>query len=310
MKNFEINTEQDAINCLEQLLAGEQLNPVFNAWPSLTIHADGEQYHQSISSRNMSGLLEFQSSILRIYAELKSGKPYISNLTNEEKNALEIVYNIEQGSSNYIGDITEIVRQLSTKMTSTELTITVITALVLWFGSSAYQKHKDTQLQMAISEQETKRAQIMADAMSVASTHLKDVGETASNAHIELLKGYISADKVSMQGEVFDQSEIEKLTATTRTKATMKRLDGEYLVQMVDIPSANYADMRVRVFSSATGNIHLSLADEAQNSDLIKQLQDAQREKTALSLIINAKSYGDEIRNAELVGIKSIQPTE
>lgn len=301
--NIEINNEKDAVSCLEKLLTGENLKPIFKDWPTLAIHAKGQQYHQSITSRNMTGLLEFQNSIYRIYAELKSGKPYISNLTNEEKNALEIVYNIENGSSNYIGEINEIVRLLASKMTSTELTITIMTALLLWFGTTAYSKHKDTQRQIVNAEQETKRSQIMADALSIANNNLKDVAETGSNAHIELLKGYATADQVEVQGEVFNRDEIESMTATTRTKASIKRLDGAYVIQMMDMPSPNYADIRIRVFSLETGNLLLSLTDEAQNKDTIKQLQEAQREKVEINLIINAKAYGDEIRNAELAGI-------
>lgn len=302
---FIIDSEEKALEAIDKLLKKETITPVFKGWPVIEVHASGDQYHSSITSKNMAGLIAFQDSIYRLYAEIKSGKPNLTTLSKEEKDNLEIVYNVNGGSSTLDGEMANIVQQLVAKMTSIELMITIIVALVLYFGNRAWETHKTTQVTLQKDQQDTEREKIITDAMVIANKHLKDLAETAVIARNDLLKGFSSAENVDVQGNRFSNEEINNLTKSTRSRSSTSRKDGEYIVKMVDKPTLGFDDVRIRVFNEELGNLLLSLGVDASNKDTLTKLQNAQANELPIYLLINTKMCGEDIREAELIGIKT-----
>ncbi|ARU64355.1 hypothetical protein FWK45_01975 [Histophilus somni] len=74
----------------------------------IKIQGDPLRYNGSINYSICKGICEFQNEIWRAYAEIKTGKPHITQLTQEEKEALEITFTVKEGCTEIIGDLTEL----------------------------------------------------------------------------------------------------------------------------------------------------------------------------------------------------------
>ncbi|WP_262363927.1 hypothetical protein [Histophilus somni] len=74
----------------------------------IKIKGDPLRYNGSINYSICKGICEYHNEIWRAYAEIKTGKPHITQLTQEEKEALEITFTVKEGCTEIIGDLTEL----------------------------------------------------------------------------------------------------------------------------------------------------------------------------------------------------------
>lgn len=71
----------------------------------IKIQGDPVRYNGSINYAICKGICEFQNEIWRAYAEVKTGKPHITLLTQEEKDSLEITFTVNEGCTEIIADL-------------------------------------------------------------------------------------------------------------------------------------------------------------------------------------------------------------
>lgn len=328
MATLEITNEQDAYALLDKALSGKLPKDAvveFKGWPTLELHLKGKQFKGSITPPVMKALLEFQQGIYQSYASAKYDNP-AKRLTDHEKEALQINVKVTDGTTglqiNYQEIAKELATQLVTKMTPEQVTTVVLTFAVLFFGKVAFAKYldyrKETRLaeltddterakidtMRAMSEQETKRAEILARALSSAP-RLENVGRIAEDTHTELLKGVRTADSADIAGVPVTGEAALTLVHNARRKSDEVRLDGVY--RLLKLDWSDVTKFKVRVWNTET---RLELEAEVQDDTLTGNykalLQKAEWERAPVKLQINARKVGEEYRGAVILEVSSV----
>lgn len=135
-KTLTIKSEEDALNLLETLKEEELMEaPVicFQGWPSLEILISGSEYNSSLKSSQLRALVKLQDSIYYQYG-LINNKQY-KNLTNEEREQLELKVTVRKGSSDILVELTKVFNNLLANGIPSTNIITGIVLLSAIYGS-------------------------------------------------------------------------------------------------------------------------------------------------------------------------------
>lgn len=236
-------------------------------------------------------------------------------LSVEDQRLLDIRFLITDGSSGVeLEDkiIEAVVMGLIAKMTGDQITITIVIFLVLYFSSSfgrywisqAYEARKQDRTageREKLSEEETKRAQILADALTKKS----DL-EGLRLASIEVKKDLVSAarsfDRSRVLGADLTSEEARVILSKDREKSVGRRIDGEY--DVARIVTEQDAPFGFRLKNLKTGEEFDARADEGEiPSEDIHSLFQAAEHRTSVFVSVNGRYVGDRLASANIVRV-------
>lgn len=326
-----ISNEIDAFNVLE--LIKEKSDDFFNDaqvsfqnWPQLTMRLRGDGFHGTISPTVMSGFIDFQKSIYRAYALAKYNSVNINKLTKEEKRELEFFVSVEESCSLFGVDfqaaLEKLMENAGSKLSRKDVLGIALVLGIGFFGESAYstymedRKHErelaaKTEEQRAMyenmrfaSEEETKRMQLLYN-LGKQNAQISNIQEYSYQAKTALVKASRAADSVELASVEFDGEVADDLVKNARKTALNVRLDGRYRILNVDSSNVDVFKVKVRDLDSRDEFIAI-VQDETLESRYKNLIKDAEWSKKAISLAINAKELGGEIRQATIIQAEEI----
>lgn len=114
---WKIENAQELSNFINLLKADENIDLekvelTFLKQVKIKIKGDPHRYNGTINYAICKAICEFQNEIWRTYAEIKTGIPHITQLTQEEKNALEIIFTVNEGCTEIIADLTDMFKEM------------------------------------------------------------------------------------------------------------------------------------------------------------------------------------------------------
>lgn len=250
-----IRSEEDAWAALEAALRGDVLADVrelrFEGWPSLDLNVKGRDWHSTVPTRVMPALLDVQKDLHRAYASIRYDEPNLRRLRSEERDALEVVVKVKEGSSAFNADLweqlTELGKAAVTRMNGTEATIAVIgVALIIaapvmwkaWLSSRVEEKQIAADLErdqaelaarVQLSQHEQARMEIMARAMQ-AQPVVQAAQEDAQATANTLLKATRAGDTLSRGGVQIAAHEAHVLAQPERERAKDIELHGVFRI--------------------------------------------------------------------------------
>lgn len=201
---YVVTSEEDFFNFVAAVRTENDLDDpefifpevVFDGWPILDINVKGERYHSSITSAMLFGMSLLNEEIQRAYATIRYGSQNLQRLTNDDKQQLDIVFNISEGSSDAEGTTDKIInavvtflRESMTGMNGWQKMCIVI-ALVGAAGTCAYHytsEHFETERHSA--DQQTQLVQTTAAGINQAlqtTLEVKQRGETDASKEVEM----------------------------------------------------------------------------------------------------------------------------
>lgn len=317
-----VRSEEDAFTLLQKALTNELADQPyvleFDHWPVLTLRFVGEGYNSTITPRIAEALVELQHAMNRSYARLVRHASNANVLTKEERKAIEFKAKVDEGSSLITVDLGEYAETLTTalvgKMTGTELVITILGIAISGGALLAYKaflaaRSEDKKVDQAtkqtvqLSEQETKRLQIFANAV-LQRPELKAVHEDFDNVRHDILRSVGDASRLDVQGFPLSQEQARVMAITPRTRAEEVQLNGNYRIVKLDWSKAE--EVRISLFGTdetqrefiATMRIH-NLTP--QN---IEKLKACEWERKLVYLSINATVLRGEVTSAAIVGVE------
>ncbi|EPU1130252.1 TPA: hypothetical protein ACIJRQ_002702 [Klebsiella oxytoca] len=175
----------------------DELDIVFEGWPLLYINVKGDKFHSSLTASMIAGMASMHEAFQRAYAVAKYGSPKLNLLTNEDKQALDVVFRVEEGSTESTTDWSfttnnaiDFLQRTMENMSGVEK-MTVLLALIsaLTICGCYYLHCKKTEKK---GENDSKSEDIktvvsgMKDAFTIAA-ELKSKGETPASRDIEQL---------------------------------------------------------------------------------------------------------------------------
>lgn len=161
---------------------------------------------------------------------------------------------------------------------------------------------KDSELQgrLALSKEETKRLEVVTQAMK-QQPRLTLAKEEFDDARDGVLRSSADADSVELDGVVLTGQQATAMARQPRTKSEEAQLNGVYIITGVTWPSEVEVFLDLRSVDG-NGEFKASLSTESllqRDKDLIAK---AEWDRTPLYLSINAKKLRGEVVSAAVVG--------
>lgn len=209
------------------------------------IQGDQHRYNGSINYAICKGICEFQNEIWRIYAEIKTGKPHITQLTQEEKEALEITFTINAGCTEIIADLTELLNAirkcftgLTNGMTGRQKVFTYTAFAICIGGAVVGSKWLDSQKEIELAKiqaeerQATKQSET--EVLKQAFQTIQAVATESSNSRFkQAIKSIEEHTEKAYSEVVRSVSDAEQITISNGSNTEIK-LDKPQLDKIVD----------------------------------------------------------------------------
>lgn len=226
-----IRNEDDAWRVLKYALDHgsdilEDINVVFEGWPTYDLNIKGKDWHSSVPTRVMGPLLEVQKDLHRAYTSICYSSGNLNRLTVEDRAKLELVIEVKEGSSEYDADLWKqlgaIAEAAVGKMTGTEIIITVVSlGLIITGGAVAKHwistrlKEKESDNQIELSMQETERVRVITEAMS-RQPMIAEANENSIVTQSKILKALKPGDRIMTAGVSLSSEEAREVAQTER----------------------------------------------------------------------------------------------
>lgn len=300
----------------------------FENWPVLTLRFVGEGYNSTITPQIAEALIELQHAMNRSYARLVRHAASANVLTKEERKAIEFKAKVDEGSSLITVDLGEYAQTLTTalvgKMTGTELVITILGLAITGGALVAYKSFlaarsedkkidQATQQTMKLSEQETQRMQILANALTQRPA-LQAAHEDFDNVRHDILKSVGDASQLEVQGIGLSQEQAKKIASTPRSKPEDVQLNGTYRIVKLDWSKED--EVRISLFSLGATQLEFTASMRAHNltEQNIEKLKACEWERKPIHLSINATVLRGSVTTATIVGVEwptaPLEPTQ
>lgn len=210
----------------------------------IKIQGDPLRYNGSVNYSICKAICEFQNEIWRTYAEIKTGKPHITQLTQEEKDALEITFTINEGCTEIIADLKELFKEmrkcfmgLTNGMTGKQKIFTY-TTLAICIGGAVVglkwiESQKDIELAQIQSAEKKAAENIEAQKLATILTTIKDVANQSANPRFKQSIQSIEEHTEKAYSEVVRAaSDAENITISSNNVET--KLDKPQITKIVD----------------------------------------------------------------------------
>lgn len=317
-----IRSEDDAWRALKYAIENgsdipEDFDVVFQGWPTYDLNIKGRDWHSTVPTRVMGPLLEVQKDLHRAYTSICYGSGNLNRLTSEDREKLELVIEVKEGSSEYDADLWKqfgaIAQAAVGKMTGTEIIITVVSlGLIITGGAVAKHwistrlKEKESDNQIDLSTQETERIRVITEAMS--RPVIAAANENSIVTQSKLLKALKPGDRITTAGVSLSSEEAREVAQTERAVSEDVDIRGVFRVMANDATSG--AGFKIKVERVADG---LKLSAEVPMELDIEQkklIQKAEWSKgmELVSLHITGSMLRENINNAVVYSASA--PTE
>lgn len=306
-----VNGEAGAWEFIAQALEGKYDNNVieleFDNWPQFHINIKGDRYNSTLPASLMKSLVDLQGHLYRVYADLVYGKS-AKALSDDERKALEIVFKVEQGSSNVVADLsgffTELGKSAMEKMTGTQVITAVLGVAALWTGASTYNAYLDDK-QKALEEQ-NRHAVTMK--LMEAQPKLAGISNEHAASYNNILKSVPDATRVTLGETQLNRLQVEAITKQERKATELTRIDDKYLITSLKIKPDSYRIEVLRVsdertFPTELMKGYLTMAE-------MDQITKAFTSEVPINLKVLGRVRGDVITTANIIGIKEQTPVD
>ena len=295
----------------------KNLGLVFSGWPEFSVKVNGRDWHGTVPTRVMSPLLEVQRDLHRAYAQVCYGFPNVRRLRDDERDSLELVIKVDEGSSDYKAPLWEQLNQLANKalekMDSRDVLIAVLgVALILggvevgkeWIA--ARQAEKGVEQTVALSHEETERLKIFAEAVKQQPA-LKETRADSVASQNRLLKTVRPGDSVVIRGVSLQGYQAMEVAQEDRARSTEVHLTGIFRVLAND--ASKGSGFRIKVARIEDGMTFTAEVPLELDTDQKKLIQKAEWSKGAVLVHLDVR--GDLLRgnvnNAVVIGALAVE---
>lgn len=153
-------------------------------YPILGVKLTGneQRLNGQLTSTICKGLSEFHLDLQKAYCIVRYNSDNLQKLRTEDKKNLEIIFKVEPGCTNIIGDLTalldslkDVVHKATDNMTGNQKTAFFLTLVLSIGGAYAFSSYTDLQKQKLTSEKEIKLAELNKGQIDTFTTALVDV---------------------------------------------------------------------------------------------------------------------------------------
>jgi len=317
-----IRSEEDAWALLERVLTGEEFDEhtelEFDGWPVFAMKVRGRDWDSSVPTRVMAPLLEVQRDLNRAFAELRYGSPNLLKLKEDEREQLELVVKVKEGSSDFEAELatkfTEMAKMAIERMNGTESLIAVLGVALTIGGVVGFrawlayrQQIKGLEVDVVRSEQETRRMEIMASVANHQPAVLNAINSSIETNN-KLLKALKPDDVVTFKGERITGAVAAEVTQPERAASEDVQLDGVFRV----LGNRTDKSAGFRITLQRVTDDLIVTADVPQELNPLQKaaLKEAEWGKTLLDASIAASILRGSLHSALVISARAHVPPE
>ncbi|WP_338881714.1 hypothetical protein WHX56_15210 [Achromobacter veterisilvae] len=315
-----IGSEAAAFELMERALRkefeGSNVHLSLQNWPRLRVSLRGEGYDSTITADVAEALVDVQKRLNRAFALVVLNHASAVHLKEEQRDALKFKAKVEKGSSLITLDLSSAVQYIAQsmvgKMTGTELLIaalgvaTIIAATSVtkqYLKDRAENKHvsEETKRTIAMSQEETKRQKILADALSPRAA-LRHVKQDFDEARDEILSSVGDADTLKINGIEVDRHSAKEMARRPRASSQEVQLNGTYFVSEASFKQE--FSTRVWLRRKEDGKeFAAEFQDESLDQMQLDILRDAAFARTPVYLSINGAQLRGDVTKATIISV-------
>lgn len=323
---IKVGSEGAAFELLHRALtkefAGDNVILSLHNWPKLKISLQGEGYDSTITADIAESLVDVQKRLNRAFAMVALKHASAIHLKDEQRDALKFKAKVEPGSSfitvDLSGALQYVAQSMVGKMNGTEILIgvlglgtiiasTMITKQFLRDKAGNKNVTEETKRAIAMSEQETERHKILAQALSsrAALRHAKvDFDEVREN----IVSSIGDADSMKLNGIALDQQSARELARKSRSQSVEVQLNGTYIVSEASFKQEDTTKIALRSVDDGR-EFSAGFQDESLDKDQLNALRDAAFSKRPVYLSINGLELRGEVTRATILSVAA-QPAK
>jgi hypothetical protein len=304
-------------HALEGGVLPERLELVFDGWPYFDLKVSGRDWHGTVPSRVMAPLLDVQRDLHRVYANVSYGAPNLRKLRDEERDLLELVVKVDEGSSDYKAELwkqfTELAKKAIEKMDSRDVVITVLGIAVViggvevnkaWVAERQDAVHAEKTVEL--SREETERLKVFAEAVKQRPV-LAEARADYRATQNRLLKTVRPGDSVIAKGVELRGDQAMEITQEDRARAEDIHISGTFRVLANDASKgAGFRIKVARVSDGLTFNAEVPLELDADQKRLIQRAEWS-KGTVMVNLKVTASTLRDSISNAVVSEARAVE---
>lgn len=311
-----IHNEDEAWAALEKAVSldgfPDNLQLRFDGWPTFTLDVKGRDWHSTVPTRVMPPLLAVQKDLHRAYCQVRYGAPNLRRLREDERNDLEVVVKVNEGSSLLNAELWEQLGALGEaavgRMSGPEIVLTVLGVALLAVSPVMFriwqhgrEKEKGLETQVELSQQETTRLKIATEAMRQQPV-LTDVHADAQATYSKLLKAMKPGDRMEIHGNPLTSAQAAELVQPEREEAKQVELSGTFVFLGNRTDKGKGFRITVQRIADAL-ELHADVQPElsADQKEILKQ---AEWSKGPVNLVVHAEKLHDAFVRAEVISAR------
>lgn len=326
-----IRNEDDAWRLLKAALRGDAVDTdsiSFEGWPCLHIHLDGRDLNANLPARYLPALQEYQESVQRVYSYLKYKEYGIRRLKDYERKELELVFHVQEGSSQVIADVKDALQAMANVMvgmTGKQKAI-VICMLGLMISSNLAWAHwlttkeniSDISSQHSVAvelieankvqgENSLKQMEILSDALG-ASRYGRVTYDSVGDAHGRLISSMDDDDELIVGEARLPGAVLKEVTATPR--ATSQTYSAEGAATLFSAERASKGGFAIGVRMDDGEVFYAQIEDNRLVDEEIRTVRDALFNGQPIWVHIEGKLKRQKVKDAFIRGARPLTRTE
>ncbi|MDA8479931.1 hypothetical protein NNO04_14625 [Citrobacter sp. Awk 4] len=331
-----IQSESDFDSFLASMLSRKDLDSdefefpdvEFKGWPTISINVKGDKkrYSSSLTASMLFGMAELTNEIQKAFTVIRHDTHNRQKLTNPDKNLLDIVYHISEGSSQADGESDAIVngavsvlKEAIGKMTGRQALCAVV-AIVIATGTVGWKvadEYWDTQRQSssdqislvkatadALNKSQTNTLQLLTTGQTNVSRAVLAHGEDGRNKFLKNIAQDPKVSTVKLGDETISRDQLNTYTqrqSVDRQKLTRK---DEFYIKGVTRTGPTNQDISITVTRASNGETFIiKTSSEITSTDELKEFTDAVAQESSLTINYLEVTENNHVSTGQLINI-------
>jgi hypothetical protein len=310
---------EEALHLLEELQAGKSQVTVIELsgeLKALEVNIRGAAYHGTVPGELARGLWEFQEALYKAAAFAINGEDDIRRLTTAQRQGLELVFEVHEGSTELIVEVTKFINTLSGGLASmddqTKMIVLISVALILAVGVVAWkaldvsaQRKKDELLKdadVALEREKTRQFEIFAQVAGSVPA-VQKFERAAEEGTRAIIRSASDADDIKIGRVKFDSDDIQEVVQRApRVKSQAEVVEDVFHVFGTD---TRMVDATKYILSRHNGNqeFPVTISHGDLSGDEIARLWEAARSRKPIRLEVALTTNRGVVKAAQVVAV-------
>lgn len=333
---YVIRSEDDFNSFLASMLQRRDLDSdefdfpelVFDGWPKININVKGdpERYNSSLTASMLFGMAELTNEIQRAFTVISHDTHNRQRLKNSEKNLLDIVYHISEGSSQADGEPDAIIngavavlKEAIGKMTGRQA-LGAVLAIVLaagTFGTNWVNKYYETQQHEAsaqvelvktatdaVNQAQKNAMEFLVNGQTNISREVLAHGEDGKNKFLKNISQDPTVSSVKLGEDTISREELNTYTQRQSVDRQKHTRQDTFYIKGVNRTGPTNQDISITVTRASNGeNFIIKTSSEITSTDELKEFTDAVAQESALTISYLEVTENNHVSAGQLINI-------